>query len=261
MQGLGKNGIQVALQRAFQLCIGHHFAGRPADDVGDFGGECGAAARGQLVGALPCQNFVADDTQAIHIAGGSNGFAANLFGTGVVRRKGTGPLGLGVPQLLTQQSRDAEVQQMRPTVAADQDVGRLDVAMNDQTGVGVLNGFENLQQEPEPVADRRVVRFAELRNRYTVDEFESEIGFAAIRDARVVKSRDVGVFETGENVSLLDRPLGKCPYPTDMRSLEGDGALDDSIDPFSEPDTAHAAFADVPQEPVRTDLGAGLFRG
>ncbi len=249
LQRFGKNGVQVAL-----------LAGGPTDHVGDLGGQCGAATRGQFIGTRPCQDFVTDNTQAIHVAGGSNGLAANLFRTCIVGGKGPGPLGLGVTQLLAQEPGDAEVEQMCPALVADQNIGRLDVAMNDQTGVGVLNRFEHLQQELQSLTDRQIVRFAVLRDRHTVNEFEGEIRFAAIRDARVVESGDVGVFEAGENVALLNRPFGKRSYPTDMRPLQGDGALDDAVDPFSEPDTAHAAFADVAQESIRTDLRAGQFR-
>ncbi len=92
LQGLGENGIEIALQRTLVLRICHCFAGGPTDHAADLGGERGAATRGQFVGTCPRQDFVTDNTQAVHIAGGSNGLAANLFGTRIVGRKGPAPL-------------------------------------------------------------------------------------------------------------------------------------------------------------------------
>ena len=58
---------------------------------------------------------------------------------------------------IDQQGGDAEVEQLHPAGAVDEDVRRLQVAVHDQVGVGVGDGIGHLQDEPEarPQTSRR----------------------------------------------------------------------------------------------------------
>ncbi len=48
---------------------------------------------------------------------------------------------------------DAEVEQLDLTVGADEHVGRLDVAVDDQVGVGVRDRFEDVEEQAEAGLD------------------------------------------------------------------------------------------------------------
>ncbi len=110
LKRFGENGIQVPSQQMAQFRICDGLTCRPEHCASDLGCERATTASGKFVGTHPCQNFVADDAQAIHIADGSNRLTANLFGTRVVRCKGAGSLRLGVTELLAQKPRDPKIQ-------------------------------------------------------------------------------------------------------------------------------------------------------
>ncbi len=93
------------------------------------------------------------------------------------------------------------------------------------------------------------------------DEFERQVRPPAGRDARVVQSGDVSVREGGEDVTLPRHPghePGARPRPA--RQLQRHRAPDHPVGTLGEPDGAHAAFAELAQQPIRTDRCARPIR-
>src|SRR5450759_888277 len=86
---------------------------------------------------------VEENSEGVHVRRGRDRPAANLLGARVLR--GPRPLGsLRQPHLARlvryEQLGDTEIEQLDVTLLGDQDVGGLDVAMNDQVLMGVLHG-------------------------------------------------------------------------------------------------------------------------
>ena len=59
-------------------------------------------------------------------------------------------MGFGVEEL-----RDAEIEQARPAVLADQQMSRLQIAMHDAALVGERDRFEHGEKELDPAPDRK----------------------------------------------------------------------------------------------------------
>ena len=52
------------------------------------------------------------------------------------------------------------------------------------------------------------MRVAVAIDRLALDQFEDEVGLAAIGDTRVQQARDIGMRELGENAALAAKSLG-----------------------------------------------------
>src|SRR5215813_13464632 len=84
------------------------------------------------------QEFVEHDTQAVDVSRGGNGVVADLLRRRVLEcqdcfvRPREATVIRGAP---FQQFRDSEIEQLYGSLASDQDVGRLEVAVNDQVGM------------------------------------------------------------------------------------------------------------------------------
>src|SRR5439155_24786435 len=87
------------------------------------------------------EQFVEDDAQAVNVGAGVHAvpFAAGLLGTHVGGRAGEG--GPGAELLLAQGL--AEIADVGPARGVEQDVGRLDVAVDDAVLVGVVQGLRD----------------------------------------------------------------------------------------------------------------------
>lgn len=122
--------------------------------------------------------------------------------------------------------------------------------MDHQTRMRVANRLQDLEKQFEAFVDRQLVGRAILIDRHAFDIFEREVGLTIRRDPRVVETRDVGVFEAGENVALLRHALCQRADPTHMGPLQCNAALQGTVGSFGEPDAAHAPRAERPNQAV-----------
>src|SRR5579863_5254219 len=91
---------------------------------------------------------------------------------------------------------DAEVDDTGNRLAVDfrdENVGRLQVTMDDGLLMCVLNAFANLDEERETVANRKFLRIAVFVDGGTVDVLHDEVGLALRSRARVKDFGDRGM--------------------------------------------------------------------
>ena len=99
--------------------------------------------------------------------------------------------GTGMRQALrSEQLRDAEVEQLRCALADDEDIGRLDVAMNHQVAMRVLHRGANLHEQLEPFAHEQGAGVAIGIDGLAVDMLHHQIGRAVVEIAAVDQTRD-----------------------------------------------------------------------
>ena len=154
------------------------------------------------------QQLIEETPQAVDVGGGADLFAGRLLG----RHVDGGPNGhAGLGQLLaaalTGRPRDAKVGHQGVTVG-DQNVLRLDVAVNDVLRVGVSQSVGHFEDVLNGIVDRQLpVAVEPVPQRFTLDEGhdvkEETIGFT-----RVVEAKDVRVLELGGELDLALKPLG-----------------------------------------------------
>ncbi|WLA04796.1 hypothetical protein MO329_19965 [Xanthomonas translucens] len=206
----------------------------------------GVAAAAQGVGLLVGEQFIQHHAQRIHIGQRGDRFAAHLLRRGVVQgeRAHFGArmrIGCGAG-LDSEQLGDAEVEPAHLACGVDQDVGRLQVAMYDQVGVGVTDHLAYLQEQPQPRAHRQLQALAMIGERLAFD-----IGQ---RQVRVLQPRqDLAL--AGE--ALAQRGVGVAGTQQFQRDL----ALVQAVDALRQPDLAHAAFAEQPLQRIRPGPATG----
>ena len=169
---------------------------------------------------------------------------------------GKGLLGQGLLDRLG----NAEVDDFRgrpPILQRDQDVRRLEIAMDDPFLVRVLNGAADLDVQGHPLADGHGGAVAELGNRLALDELHGKERPARVRGTAVEDVRDARVVHDRERLALrLEARDHLARVHPELDDLERD-APRDRRRLFGEVDRAHAAFAERPEERVWPDVAEG----
>ena len=133
----------------------------------------------------------------------------------------------------------------------DEDVRRLQVAVDDPLLVRVLHGRANLLEQAKALLNAEPVRVAELGEGDALDEFHDEVRLAGVRGAGIEQLGDVGMIHQGDGL-----PFGLEPGKDRRRvaALDADQFdRDPALDRFGlvgHPDGAHSAFADLLKELV-----------
>ena len=97
---------------------------------------------------------------------------------------------------------EAEVGHLGDALAGDEDIARLDVAMDDAAGVGVLEGGADLGDEFERAGQIELAAMAQMVDVHAVDEFHDQIGIALGGAAVIVDVNDVRVVERGHGLGF-----------------------------------------------------------
>ncbi len=157
-----------------------------------------------------------------------------------------------------EQLGDAEVEQPDVAFAGDQDVGRLEVAMHHQVGVGKLNRFAHREEKAESLREVEVPIVGVAGQRGAGHVLHHQIGLSLVGYSPVQQRGDVGMLEPGQDLSLgseaAEQVLGVPPGP---HQLDGHLLFVLGIGPPSPIDLAHAPAANDRVDGVGADPGAG----
>ena len=130
--------------------------------------------------------------------------------------------------------------------------------MHDQVGMRVADRFADLAEQVEAGGDVELARLAITGDRLAVDVFQREVGLPVLVDAGIQQACDVGMGEAGEDLALAVEALAQFRVgKPGTQQFQRDLAFVQAIGARSQPDLAHAAFADQPVQPVRADARAG----
>jgi hypothetical protein len=148
-----------------------------------------------------------------------------------------------------------------PVVLGHQDVGRLQVPVDDPLLVGVLNRLAHLDEQPEPVADTQAAPIAVVGDRDTADQLHDEVWMTLVGHSGVKHFGDVRVVHEGEGLPLGLEP-GDHLVRVHSRLDQLEGYLPaDWVVLLGDEYHPHPAFADQFHEPVRPDDCSGTLRG
>ena len=144
-------------------------------------------------------------------------------------------------------------------VGLDQDVGRLQVAVDDPLLVGVLHRRADQAEQGQPLGHGQAVLVAILGDRHPLDQVHHEERPPLAGRAGVEHPGDVGVVHDGQGLALRVEPgqdvAGVHPR---LDQLERDHPLD-RLDLLGQVDAAHPPLADQLAElvPARDDRAEG----
>ena len=168
----------------------------------------GVAAEGERSGG----HFVENCAEGEQIGAGVEFFAANLFGRhvrhGAERRTGTGEMfgidpeggessggGFGLDARVRNLG-EAEVEDFGVAAFGDEEVGGLDVAVNDAFGMGGIEGVGNFDGEIEEAVQLHGAAGDEMLESLALETFHGDEGLAIFL-ADIMDGADVGMVESG----------------------------------------------------------------
>ncbi len=162
----------------------------------------------------------------------------------------------------------AEVGDVGLVLPVHQDVGGLEVAVDEAFLVGVVDGERHVPEEPHLLAEGGRDRLPPFRKLAALDVLHGDVA-AALDRAGLVNGDDVGMLgDAGAQAGLLQEPLllqgrhvGVLAGDGDQH-LEGDLAVESRVDRLV--DHSHAAAADLAEDlvlPDRRRLGRGGLGG
>ena len=200
------------------------------------------------------------------VGGGGDRRVVQLFRRGVFegQRAIMGRGDVGALELLG----DAEVEQLDPAVAIDQQVGRLEVAMHDQVAMRITHRVQHLQEQHHALAQAEAARIAPSVDGFAIDALHHEIRFAVGADAAIEQGGDVGMLQAGQ-----DLPFAQETFARDRRigaradQLERGLLRVRAVTAFDRMHRAHAAAADGADDLPRADrtadrmVGSGMVIG
>jgi hypothetical protein len=241
-------------------CRREHAAAGPGRVVGDVRGGLGRRARQQFVQHRAKRPHVGPGVDVFrtdggllwtHVVRGANDHASpRVFRPGLV---------LGGEHL-----GDAEVDDPGRRRAIDvghEDIGRLEVAVNDALEVGVLDRSADFADEREPRPQADAILAAVARDGQPGDVVHHEVRAAVVTAAGVENACDAGMAHQRQHLPLCFEPRREPgTREPGLEQLDGDDATDRLFLRGKE-DLAHAALAQRLEHPVLTDCGRRRNRG
>ena len=220
------------------------------EDLGDDGLRAGAGER-RLAG----EHLVGHGAERVHVAPGADlALAHRLLGRHVGRRAERHPgLRHAVAAGLLHGEGDAEVGDQGGAVL-EQDVLRLDVAMDDALAVGVVERGGDLPREPERLVHRELPLAGQPGAQRFAGDVRHDVVEQAVGLARVDQSEDVRVLEVGGDLDLGQEALAaEDGGELGVQDLDGDLAA--VLEVLGEIDGGHAALAQLALEAVAVGQG------
>ena len=270
-------GRRVAPRGLFGECLGHDHVEVAAEGSGRPVWRHGARRRGRRLGdgalglgraqpidadrAVPGEHLEQHQAEAVDVRRRRDRCARELLRRGVRRRerpRSARPRHAVVG--VREELRDPEVEQLhaRPLLGVlDQDVGRLEVAVDDRVQVRVRHGVARLQEQPEALCERE--RPGDVGDRHAVDEFHREVGRAVGREAAIQQARHAGMIEPGEQGALAQEARPEVGPEPGVDELQRGVLLEGGVVARGAVDGAHAAASEHARDAPRAD-GSGQRR-
>ncbi len=213
-------------------------------------------------GLLPGEHLEGHDTEREDVAAAvellPHGLLGRHVGRGPEQRPGVGDLGVG-------ELRDAEVRHLDLVLLVDDQVGGLDVPVDDATRVGVVERRRHLAHEADHLLRLEArAPFEDGADRLAVHELHGEKRNAVFlsdveegHDARVgQRPRDARLLVEALDEGLV---LGALAGYVEADRLDRQGALDEGVE--GPVDGPHRAEAERPRDLVAADHGRDLAGG
>jgi len=186
--------------------------------------------------------------QLVLIRGGCDRRADELLWARVAgcQQKGSGLRSRGARHLRVERLGDSEVEEPYAPCRVDEDVRRLEIAVNEEIAVRVVHGRGHVDDETHAVANRELMPVAVGVDRLALDEIESEEGATVLGEAAIDELGDARVIEGGGNPAFEpETHEGVCGELVRGEDLEGHLLPELIRDPSGAIHRGHSAFAQL----------------
>src|SRR5258706_7777785 len=202
------------------------------------------------------EQFVQNQAQGIHVAARIElcRIRSDLLGTHVrqgpdefskVRSAGDLRIAIG-------DARDAEIQNFRLPGFIDQDVARLQIAMNNAAVVSLLRGLADLDDQIQALRRRQAVSGGILEQRVAMDSVHGEER-SSTHDSGFENLRDAGMLETPERMRFLREAAENFRNSqAGLHHFEGDDSARTLL--FGFVHNAHSTLADETDDAIGAEI-------
>ena len=239
-----------------------------ADDFADVV-DAAFAQRLSVKRQRPGQQFIKHHSQRINISACVDVLSTHLglLGTHILRRADKLAL-FGVEGPVRQRLRDGlgnpEINNLQDrlfTLHRDQNVGRLNVTVNDALLMGVLHAFTCLQKQLQTLLDAQLIPVAMLDDGNAFDVFHGEIRQTGVGRPGFEYGCDIRVFHQSQRLALrLEAGNHLLGIHAGLDDLQRDPASDGLV-LLGQVNDGEAPLAEDAQQPVRADLPDRLGSG
>ena len=102
----------------------------------------------------------------------------------------------------------AKIRHLHAALPIQQDILRLDVAVDDALVVGILEGVANLRHDRQRLARRHPPAVHQPAQTHPVHEFHQEVE-KAVRPAGIIDGHNARMIQPGQRLGFPGKPLGK----------------------------------------------------
>src|SRR5262249_55821976 len=154
---------------------------------------------------------------------------------------------------------DAEIEELWDPFFCDQNVAGLQIAVDNQVLVSVLHGFTNEPEHLQSFDYGEIVVSTIPGDPQTVNEFQHEVGEAAVGCSPVEEPGDKRVLEVGEYLPFLpETDQHGIGVHASFHEFEGDFLLKMIVIPYCEVDSSHSTAAQEPNHTIGSDALSGI---
>ena len=207
----------------------------------------------------PAQRLEGQDGERVDVGGGlTHRLPCQALRRDVRERPDDLVLGRDLGQIARR--RGAEVDELDPPVGGDQDVRRLDVAMDDTVRVGVVEGRGEVAEDAQELLCVHAVLPDQVGERPPGDVLHHDQDAVVARD-RVEDRDEVRVEQRGSDPRLATEPLHVGVGAVGVQTLDGDIPPQNVV--LGQEDGRHAASPEPPPNAIPTgehDPGPDLRR-
>jgi RNA polymerase sigma-70 factor, ECF subfamily len=206
------------------------------------------------------EQLVKENAEQKHVNRGTDGLPAKLLRARVFGRqpKFRGRTAGLVHRPIGKDFRDAEIEQLRTAIRRDEDVARLEIAVNDQVAVREPDSVAHAQENVRTRGQPETVHIRVAIHRPALDKLHHEVGTSIGGRAAVQNAGDVGMLQTSDNPALSTEALiAESAGKRALDHFQRDAFLKDIIRTIGLVYHSHPAFADSAPQRVGADGLAG----
>ena len=225
--------------------VARYLARPPGFALDDFPGEGERAGRLSAERPLSGEQLEEQEPQRMDVGGGRRRLSLDLFWCRIARRQQVVDAARQTEVVLLEELGDAEIEELHLAIAGDEDVRRLEVAVDHQARMRIGDRVAHLEEDRELGREGESCLRTEAVDRHPLDVLERQVRGAVRRDPAVDQTRDARMLEPRQDLALAFEPQAELARAHRRRQqLDRDALFEGTVGTLGEEDLAHSAGAD-----------------
>ena len=158
------------------------------------------------------------------------------------------------------QTRDAKIHNLGIACLGYEDVGRLEIGVDDEILMGMLHSLADRDHHLHDLARRQIAYVDVVVDGDAAHQFHDQVGRTALVDASIVELCNVAVAERCKRAAFaVEQGAGGLGEKRGANALDGDGVFKQAIVAGADEDVSHATLPDALDDAIATDAAGHGF--